>query len=70
MLSQSVYCPICSNSLTVRLAHGRKSGKHFIMLICAQDGRHFRAFITHQPYVKKVMDNLESHQEIPSRGTR
>ncbi len=66
MLDQSVNCPVCSGSLAVRMAQGRKSGKPFIMLVCPQDGRHFRAFITDQPYVKGVMDNLESPQEILS----
>ena len=64
MLEHSVNCPICGHSLQVRLAKGLKSGKPFIMLICPEDGRHFRAFITHQPYVGKVMDSLESHQEV------
>jgi hypothetical protein len=30
------------------------------MLICPIDGRHFRGFITHRPYVKQVLDKLES----------
>jgi len=52
-------CPICSHALSVRLATGRKSGKPFLMLICSQDGRHFRGFINHRPYVEQVLDNLE-----------
>lgn len=46
--------------LALRLAHGRKSGKPFLMLVCTKDGRHFRAFINDQPYVRKVLDGLES----------
>jgi hypothetical protein len=53
-------CPICNESLLIRLARGRKSGKAFVMLVCAIDGRHFRGFINHQPYVKQVIENIES----------
>ena len=66
MLQHNVPCLVCGEFLSMRLARGRKSGKPFIMLLCPHDGRHFRAFITHQPYVRDVMDNLESHQESPS----
>ena len=52
-------CPVCSVPLTVRLARGRKSGKPFVMLLCAQDGRHFRAFINDQQYVAQVLERVE-----------
>ena len=54
-------CPICHTSLSIRLAVGRKSGKPFVMLKCDQDGRHFRGFINHKPYVEKVIENLENN---------
>ena len=50
-----VPCPVCSASLDVRLAHGKKSGKPFIMLVCPVDGRHFRAFIYDRSYMDRVM---------------
>jgi hypothetical protein len=53
-------CPICNESLLIRLARGRKSGKAFVMLVCAIDGRHFRGFINHQSYVKQVIENIEA----------
>lgn len=53
-------CLICDQPLSLRLARGRKSGKPFVMLICAHDGRHFRGFITHQPYVRDLLDRLEA----------
>ena len=53
-------CPICNESLLIRLARGRKSGKAFVMLVCALDGRHFRGFISHQSYVKQVIENIEA----------
>ena len=52
-------CPVCSAPLSVRLARGRKSGKPFVMLLCAQDGRHFRAFINDQQYVSNVIERVE-----------
>ena len=52
-------CPVCGVPLTVRLARGRKSGKTFVMLLCAQDGRHFRAFINDQRYVAQVLERVE-----------
>ena len=52
-------CHICGVALEVRLAHGRKSGKTSVMLICTADGRHFRAFITHPDYVRSVLARLE-----------
>jgi hypothetical protein len=30
------------------------------MLVCEADGRHFRAFVNHQPYVKEVLEQLKS----------
>jgi hypothetical protein len=56
-------CPICGDGLQVTLARGRKSGKPFVMLICAKDGRHFRGFINHRPYVEQVLNNLENNQQ-------
>lgn len=53
----NISCPICTNPLSVRVAKGRKSNKPFIMLVCKQDGRHFRGFITDQTYVKKVFED-------------
>ena len=51
----NIGCPICGKQLTVKAAKGRKSNKPFIMLVCPEDGRHFRAFITDQQYVMKVI---------------
>lgn len=53
-------CVVCGGPLALRVAHGRKSGKPFLMLVCAEDGRHFRAFINDQAYVRSVLDGLES----------
>jgi len=59
--ASSVPCLICQQPLTLRLAKGRKSGKPFLMLVCPQDGRHFRGFINDQDYVRQVLARLEGH---------
>jgi hypothetical protein len=55
--SSLLNCPVCAIPLIIKSASGRKSNKSFIMLVCPKDGRHFRAFITDQSYVKKVLDS-------------
>lgn len=55
-----VPCPVCKLPLSVRLAQGRKSKKLFVMFVCPEDGRHFRGFITYQPYVKSVLEKTNS----------
>ena len=67
-LAQSIPCLICGEQLTVRLAQGRKSGKPFIMLICGRDGRHFRGFISDQPYVGELLARLEGHLAMGDSG--
>ncbi|AII58480.1 MULTISPECIES: hypothetical protein [Dehalococcoides] len=51
-----IACPICASHLNIRMAKGRTSNKPFIMLICPKDGRHFRAFISDQTYINKVLE--------------
>ena len=57
--TRGLKCRICRSPLSVRLARGRKSGKPFVMLLCAQDGRHFRAFINDHQYVSNVIERVE-----------
>ena len=56
---KSIRCLVCKGELTISAAQGMTSKKPFVMLKCSQDGRHFRAFITDQEYVKKVMAGVE-----------
>jgi len=58
--NQMVLCPICNGNLKITLARGRKSGKPFIMFMCPEDGRHFRGFITHRPFVENVLKKAEA----------
>ncbi len=55
---KEIGCPVCFNPLLVKIVHGRKSNKPFIMLKCAADGRHFRGFITEQTYVGRVLNEI------------
>ena len=61
---QKVQCPVCQRGLTLKLAQGRKSGKTFLMLVCTQDGRHFRGFINDRAYVDAVLSRLEGHTPL------
>lgn len=61
-------CPVCHQPLAVRLAHGRKSGKPFVMLLCGHDGRHFRGFISDRSYVAGVVERVESLQKEQPGG--
>lgn len=60
-------CLVCGIAFAVRPARGRISGKPFIMIICPADGRHFRGFITYQPYVMGVVESA-GERGSPGRG--
>ena len=66
--SQQIPCLVCQQPLTLRLARGRKSGKPFLMLLCAQDGRHFRGFINDRTFVDGVLARLEGHTAMSTSG--
>ena len=56
-------CPVCGKDKETTTAIRGRSGKSFLMLICPEDGRHFRAFITFQPYVSGVLGRSEKPRE-------
>ena len=60
--STQLQCPVCQTTLEVRLAQGRRSGKTFLMAVCPKDGRHIRAFINDQGYVKRVIGMMEDRK--------
>ena len=59
-----IRCPVCQHALSLRLARGRKSNKPFLMLVCGQDGRHFRGFINDREFVARALDGIE----VPDRN--
>jgi len=61
-------CPVCRQPLDLRIARGRKSGKTFLMLICAHDARHFRGFINDRTYVEGVLSRLEGRTALDQGG--
>ncbi len=65
-----VQCPICKESLKVSLAASRraKKKKAFIMLVCPNDGRHFRGFISDQEYVANIVESQETGMKVVSTG--
>ena len=62
-LNNGIPCLVCGEQLTLRLAKGRKSQKIFLMLVCSQDGRHFRGFINDRKYVDQVLSRLEGQTD-------
>ncbi len=69
----TVLCPVCYLPLAVRLAKGRKSGKPFVMLVCAKDGRHIRAFVSDREFVDSVIEKAgirtdDSHRAATDTG--
>ena len=62
--SSSIPCLVCGSQLQVRLAQGRKSGKTFVMVLCGQDGRHFRGFISDRSYVSQVVEAAALKKDV------
>ena len=54
--------------MALRIARGRKSGKTFLMLVCARGGRHFRGFINDRTYVDDVLSRVEGHTPLKESG--
>ena len=67
-LTRGIPCLVCGEQLTIRLAKGRKSQKTFLMLVCSQDGRHFRGFINDRAFVDGVLAHLEGHTPASTGG--
>ena len=56
---KGIGCPICSEPLKLSRAESRKSKrpKVFLMLVCPNDGRHFRGFIADKEFIGKLAEN-------------
>ena len=65
-----VRCPLCQARLRFSLASSRraKNQKHFVMLVCPNDARHFRGFISDQTHVAKLIRATEGALSDPAGG--
>jgi uncharacterized protein YbaR (Trm112 family) len=63
MPSPDLRCPVCAGPLELKLAHGKRTGKVFVMLICPVNGKHLRAFISDKDFVGSVLAKLEEKTE-------
>ena len=54
---RAIACPICGTAMRVTVTTNR-NGKHAIGVHCPDDGRHFRGFINHRPYVEAVLGQV------------
>ena len=54
----SIGCPVCRTPMELSPAKSRKAKKPktFLMLVCPEDGRHFRGFINDKSFVSQVVD--------------
>ena len=57
MTAAALACPICGGDMKISVTTNR-NGKHAIGVHCPQDGRHFRGFINHKPYVEEVLRGI------------
>ena len=55
--ASEIGCPVCGRVLNVGVTNSRK-GKVALVLVCPEDGRHFRAFINDPAYVRSVLETL------------
>ena len=58
----TIPCPICAAALRFTLCTNR-NGKHSIGVHCGQDGRHFRGFINHKPFVEDAISHMAAAEE-------
>ncbi len=54
-------CLICGQVLKVSLTTSKK-GRYAVALACPADGRHFRGFVNHRPFVIQVMADTAALQ--------
>ena len=58
----TIPCPICSEALRFTVCTNR-NGKHSIGQHCPQDGRHFRGFVNHKPFVENALSHMAAAEE-------
>ena len=62
--SNTPNCMVCGEPLDLRRTQGRRSRKPSLMFVCPVDGRHFRAFVTYQPFVDAVLGRMDGHGSV------
>jgi hypothetical protein len=62
-------CPVCGEPLNVRLVQSKR-GMLSLMLVCPEEGRHFRAFLNDQDYIAEVTSRVDRLWERLSRVVR
>ena len=58
----TIPCPICSEALRFTVCTNR-NGKHSIGVHCPHDGRHFRGFINHKPFVEDAISHMAAAED-------
>jgi hypothetical protein len=64
-------CPVCSAALVARFTKGPKSSKEAVMVYCAADSRHFRAFLNDPLWcetAKRIGDPMKLLRGNPDQG--
>lgn len=56
----TIICLVCDGPIDIRFGTTRKSQKPCINMRCHADGRHFRAFITDQEFVERMLNEASS----------
>ena len=57
----NIGCPVFGAGLRLSSARSRKAKnpKTFLMLVCPNDGKHFRGFINDKDFVSHVLESAE-----------
>ena len=59
----TIACPICGTAMKFTITTNR-NGKHAVGVHCPSDGRHFRGFVNHRPFVEDALTRMaEAEQE-------
>ncbi len=69
MTTSAIACPICGGDMKISVTTNR-NGKHAIGVHCPADGRHFRGFINHKPYVEEVLGQILDAAGIPKSASQ
>ena len=51
-------CPVCTTNLSMEPRQNQKTDRLFLMLVCPENGAHFRAFINDRDYVTETIKRL------------